>query len=172
VIIIESDSDMAGVEALIAPKPFKAKDKDPETLLIDFDLYIKCFNNYLVATGKDTANDRQRIALLQAVGGPDMVETVEEIWKVVLVSVRANAANGVVAVAADSLDQAIARIRQGIVGKTNLAMSRLRLFQQMGHGTQKFASWYREIFKQAKRCNWSDYNVETAAHDARQQTRS
>ena len=104
-IIIESDSDMAGVEALIAPKPFKAKDKDPETLLIDFDLYIKCFNNYLVATGKDTANDRQRIALLQAVGGPDMVETVEEIGKVVLVAVVANAANGVVAVAADSYSQ-------------------------------------------------------------------
>ena len=39
-----------GVDALIAPKPFKAKDKDPETLLIDFD----------------------KMALLLAVGGLDM----------------------------------------------------------------------------------------------------
>ena len=38
---------------------------------------------------------------------------------------------------------------------TNLAMSRLKLFQQMGQGTQQFALWYKEVYKQAKRCDWS-----------------
>ena len=77
-----SDSNMAavaGVDALIAPKPFKSKDKDPETLLIDFDLYIKSIKNFFIATGRDDANNKQKVALLQAVGGPDMVDMVEEV---------------------------------------------------------------------------------------------
>ena len=49
---------MAGVDALIAPKPFKAKDKDPESLLIDFDLYVKAVKNFFVATNKDNATDK------------------------------------------------------------------------------------------------------------------
>ena len=43
---------MAGVEALIAPKAFKAKDKDPETLLVDYDLYLKAMRIFSVATNK------------------------------------------------------------------------------------------------------------------------
>ena len=157
---------MAGVDALIAPKAFKGKDKEAETLLIDFDLYVKTITNFFIATGKDTANDRQKVALLQAVGGPDMVDLVEEVGKVTLVATAADVANEVAAVEADSFEQAIEKIRQGIVGKTNQAMSRLKLFQQMGQGTQKFATWYKEVFKQAKRCDWSTYNVEEAARDA------
>ena len=151
---------------MIAPKAFKGKDKEAETLLIDFDLYVKTITNFFIATGKDTANDRQKVALLQAVGGPDMVDLVEEVGKVTLVATAADVANEVAAVEADSFEQAIEKIRQGIVGKTNQAMSRLKLFQRMGQGTQKFASWYKEVFKQAKRCDWSTYNVEEAARDA------
>ena len=126
---------MAGVDALIAPKAFKAKDKDAESLVIDFDLYVKTIKNFFVATGKDTATDKQKVALLQAVGDPDMVDLVEEVGKVTLEPIAENAANGVAAVAADTFAQAIEKIRQGIVGKTNQAMSRLKLFQQMGQGT-------------------------------------
>jgi hypothetical protein len=32
---------MATIEAMLAPKPFKGKDLDPEYLLIDFDKYVK-----------------------------------------------------------------------------------------------------------------------------------
>jgi hypothetical protein len=152
---------MAGVDALIAPKAFKAKDKEAEVLLIDFDLYVKTIRNFFIATGKDTATDQ-----IQAVGGPDMVDLVEEVGKVILVAIAADAANEVEAVEADTFEQAIEKIRQGIVGKTNQAMSRLKLFQQMGQGTQKFASWHKEVFKQAKRCDWSLYNAEEAARDA------
>ena len=110
---------VAGVDALITPKPFKSKDKDPETLLIDFDLYIKTIKNFFIATGRDDANNKQKVALLQAVGGPDMVEEV---------------------VNADTFEQAIEKIRNGIIGKTNQAMSRLRLFQQMGQGKKRYTS--------------------------------
>ena len=44
---------MATLEAMLAPKQFSSKAKDPEQLLIDFDLYIKTVNNYLLAVEKD-----------------------------------------------------------------------------------------------------------------------
>ena len=100
-----------------------------------------------------------------AVGGPDMVDMVEEVGKVVLVTVSADAANNVAAVSADTFEQAVEKIRNGIVGKTNQAMSRLRLFQQMGQGSQKFGAGQKEIYKQAKRCDWSNYGTEEAARD-------
>ena len=157
---------MNGVEGLIAPRQFKGKDKDPETLLIDFDLYIKTVKNFFIATDKDGVPDKQKIALLQAVGGVDMVDLVEETGKVNMVAIPADANNGIEAVAADTFDQAIDKIRQGIVNKTNQAMSRLKLFQQMDQGKQKFEPWTREIFKQSLRCNWDGYNTEAAARDA------
>ena len=36
---------MATMEALLAPKVFKTKDKEPEQLLIDFDTYMKTVKN-------------------------------------------------------------------------------------------------------------------------------
>ena len=97
-----------------------------------------------------------------------MVDPVEEVGKVVLVAVMADAANAVEAeaVAADSYQKAIDKIRQGIVGKTNQAMSRLKLFQQMGQGSQKFLNWHKEVYKQPKRCDWTGYSAEEAARDA------
>ena len=44
-------------------------------------------------------------------------------------------------------------------------MSRLRLFQQMGQGSQKFGAWQKEIYKQAKRCTWTNYGIEDATRD-------
>ena len=49
----------AGVDALIAPKAFKSKDKDPETLLIDFDLYIKTIKNFFITTERDGVANKQ-----------------------------------------------------------------------------------------------------------------
>ena len=108
----------------LPPKPFKSKDRDPETLLIGFDLYIKTIKNFFIATGRDGVNSKQqvrrKVALLQAVGGPDMVE---EVGKVVLVAVTTTDAanNNVAAVSADTFEQAVEKIRNGIIGKTNQA---------------------------------------------------
>ena len=49
---------MATLEAMLAPKQFSSKGKDPEQLLIDFDLYIKTVNNYLLAVEKDNASSK------------------------------------------------------------------------------------------------------------------
>ena len=144
-----------GVDALIAPKASKLKDIDPETLLIDSDLYIETIKNFFIANGRDAANSKQKVVLLQAVGGPDMVDMVEKVGKVILVDVASDADNNVAALDADTFEQALEKIRNGIIGKTNQAMSRLRLFQPMGQGSQKFRAWQKEIYKQAKCCNWS-----------------
>ena len=70
---------MATLEAMLAPKAFKAKGKDPEELLIDFDLYIKTVNNYLLAVEKEQASDNVKLATLQALGGPYMVDLLEQV---------------------------------------------------------------------------------------------
>ena len=75
---------------------FKAKDKEPEQLLIDFDAYMKTVKNFFIATAKDGAADRTKLAILQAIGGPDMVNLVEIVGKVQLEVVVADAPNGVV----------------------------------------------------------------------------
>ena len=49
---------------------------------------------------------------------------------------------------------------------TNQAMSRLKLFQQMAQGEQRFGTWAQEVLKQAKRCTWQDYDEKWAARDA------
>ena len=36
----------------------------------------------------------------------------------------------------------------------------------MGQGSQKFAVWHKEIYKQAKRCDWSNLGMDDAARDA------
>ena len=41
---------MATVDALLAPKVFNLKDKEPEQLLIDFDAYKKTVKNFFIAT--------------------------------------------------------------------------------------------------------------------------
>lgn len=122
---------MATVDALLAPKVFNLKDKEPEQLLIDFDAYKKTVKNFFIATAKDGATDRTKLAILQAIGGPDMVNLVEIVGKVQLEAVAADVANGVEKVEADTYLQAIEKIRKGIVARTNQAMSRLKLFQQM-----------------------------------------
>ena len=90
---------MANLEAMIAPKVCVEKGKDPEQLLIDFDLYIKTVNNYLLAVEKD----KVKLATLQALGGPDMVDLLEQVGKVNLLdtlAVVADEENGIQAVAA------------------------------------------------------------------------
>ena len=86
-------------------------------------------------------------------GGVDRIELAEETGKVVLVGVAADENIGRAAVVADTFDQAVEKIRQGSVSKTNQAMSGQKLIQQMEQGSHKFEGWAREIFKQSQRCD-------------------
>ena len=83
------------------------KDTDPDQPLIDFDAYMKTVKNFLIATAKDGAADHTKLGILQAIGGPHMVDLVEIVGKVQLVVVVADVVNGFKGVAADTYNQAI-----------------------------------------------------------------
>ena len=83
---------VSGLEALLAPGKFKGKDKDNEQLLVDFDLYVKTVNNFFITVGKDDASDKVKVATLQALGGPEMVDLLELVGKVQQVAIEADAA--------------------------------------------------------------------------------
>ena len=78
----------------------------------------------------------------------------------------ANNVEAVAEIPADTYEEGIDKIRKGIVARTNQAMSRLKLFQQMPQGQQAFGEWSQEIFKQAKRCDWDGYDSAKATRDA------
>ena len=93
---------VSALDALLAPGRFKGKEKDNEQLLVDFDLYVKTVNNFFITVGKDTATDKVKIATLQALGGPEMVDLLELVGKVQQEPIEQDEAGGVVAVAADT----------------------------------------------------------------------
>ena len=108
---------------------------------------------------KDNASDKVKLATLQALGGPDIVDLLEHVGKVNLLDTLAVAAdeeNGIQAAAAirgDKYEDGLEKVRKEIVARTNKAMSRLKLFQQMPQGRQLFGEWSQEVYKQAKRCD-------------------
>ena len=63
---------MAELAVLGSPGPFKARKKDPERMLADFNLYVKAIQNLLVLTDNNNAADAKKKALMQSVGGPDI----------------------------------------------------------------------------------------------------
>ena len=150
---------MATMEAMLAPKPFKGKDLDPEDLLIDFDKYVKMIRTFFIATGRVGATEQVKLAILLSVGGVDMEDLFEMVGKVNITGVVAVAADrdhnieAVEAVIADTFEEGVGKIRKGIVARTNQAMSRLKLLQQMPQGDSKFDEWSKEVMKQAKRCD-------------------
>ena len=166
----------SNLEALINPGLFKANRKNPEKLFVKFNLYVEQMENFFIATGKDNTSDKIKVAVLQAVGGPEMVALVKHVGKVKVTETPAvaevQAAQGVAAVArveaipADTFDQAVEKIRQGIRGQTNQAMAKFKLFKEMQQDGKTFAEWWPDVLEQAERCDWSKYNSETAARDA------
>ena len=143
---------------------------------MNFNLYIEQIENFFIATGKDGATDKVKVAVLQAVGGPEMVALVKHVGKVKLVetpAVRAViAAQGVAAVdrveavPADTFETVVEKIRQGIRGQTNQAMAKFKLFKEMQQDSKAFAEWWPDVLEQAERCDWSNYSSEMAARDA------
>ena len=164
------------IEALINPGPFKGSRKDPEKLLMKFNLYIEQIENFMLATDTDGSSDKRKLALLQAVGGVEMITLFKHVGKVKLSETPAVpevvAANGVAAIAAvaaipaDTFVEAVNKIRKGIVGQTNQAMTRYKLFQELPQDGGIFAEWWPKLIEQAERCDWSQYGAEMAARDA------
>ena len=59
---------MSGLAALVSPGTFKARKKEPERMLADFELYIKAMKDFLIVTGQNDSSDAVRKSMLRAVG--------------------------------------------------------------------------------------------------------
>ena len=140
------------IEALINPGPFKGSRKDPERLLVKFNRYIEQIENFMLATDTDGCSDKRKLALLQAVGGAEMIALFKHVGKVKLVAtpaVQPVAARGglpaieaAAEVPADTFLQAVQKIRTGILGQTNQTMTRYKLFQELPQDNVVFAEWW------------------------------
>ena len=137
--------------AIVNPGVFRARKKDPERMLTDFNLYMKSFSDFLVVTDNADTTGAKKKSLLRAVGGVDMVFLFDHVGKV-----------------ADdaSYEDAINAIRTAITGQTNQAMIRYKLFTGMAQGEESFSCWWAKVKEQADKCSFDSYNVEAAARDA------
>ena len=77
--------NLAAMASIINPGYFKAQKKNPEKLSLDFDLYLTSFNDFLMVTGNEGADNGKNKALLRAVGGLDMVWLFDFVGKVSIV---------------------------------------------------------------------------------------
>ena len=134
-----------------SPGVFKARKKDPEKMLADFDLYVKAVKNLMILTDNAEATDAKKKALMQSVGGADMIWLWDFMGKVE---------------EQDTYLQAIEKIRAAITGQTNQAMMKYKLFTGMEQEDQAFSSWWSSVKEQADKCNFTGYNQEKAARDA------
>jgi hypothetical protein len=142
---------MAELAVLGSPGQFKAKKKDPERMLADFNLYVKAIKNLMILTDNSNATDAKKKALMQSVGGQDIVWLFEYVGKVL---------DG------DTYDAAITKIRAAITGQTNQAVMKYKLFTGMKQEDQSFASWWTAVKEQADKCDFQGYNHDKAARDA------
>ena len=93
---------MSDLAALSSPGPFKARRKDPERMLTDFNLYVKAMKNLLVVTDNADASDAKKKALMQSVRGIDMVWMFEFMGKVT---------------EEDTYEEAIRKVKAGVTGQ-------------------------------------------------------
>ena len=117
---------MAGLAALVSPGNFKARKKEPERMLADFELYIKSMKDFLIVTQQNEASDAVKKSMLRAVGGPDMVWLFDHIGKVT---------DGM------TYNQAVEAIRRSITGQTSQSSMRFKLFTGMQQGSESFSNW-------------------------------
>ena len=142
---------MADLAALVSPGNFKARKKEPERMLADFELYIKSMKDFLIVTQQNEASDAVKKSMLRAVGGPDMVWLCDHIGKVT---------EGM------TYEQAVGAIRRSITGQTNQSAMRFKLFTGMQQGSESFSNWWTKITEQADKCDWTGYDSKKAAKDA------
>ena len=129
---------MAELAVLGSPGQFKAKKKDPERMLADFNLYVKAIKNLMILTDNSDATDAKKKALMQSVWGQGIVWLFEYVVKVL---------DG------DTYDAAITKIRAAMTGQTNQAVMKYKLFKGMKQEDQSFASWWTAVKEQADKCD-------------------
>ena len=116
---------MAGLATLASPGPFKARKKDSEKLLTDFNLYIKAINHLMTLTDNANVTNAKKKAMLQAIGGVDMIWLFEHHGKVV---------------DTDTYAGAVAKIKTALEGQTNQVSIRHTLFTKMPQEDKPFCN--------------------------------
>ena len=98
------------MEAMLAPKVFAGK---------EFDKYVKTIRTFFMATGRVTATDQVKLAILLSVGGTDMEDLFKQVGKVNVMAidaVEADIARGIEAddaIAADTFEAHAADATRG-----------------------------------------------------------
>ena len=142
------EAEMAEVMTLGSPRPFKAR-KDSEKLLTDFNLYIKAINHLMTLADNANATDAKKKAMLQAVGGVDMIWLFEHHGKMV---------------DTDTYARAVEKIKTALEGQTNQVSIGHTLFTKM---LQKpFAKWWSEVKEQSEKCTFDGYDSKIVCWDA------
>ena len=149
---------MAGIAAIASPGEFRVKDTDPEAVAAAFDRYVRRLENFFIVTRSrnqagvavDFDSDTKK-SLLLTIGGDEMIKLYDFVGKVAAV---------------DDYATTIDKIKNGLVGQTNQAMQRYRLFRQLPQGEQSFNVWWKSVKEQADKCTWTGYDGDQAAKDA------
>ena len=138
-------------------QPFKALDTNPGGTLESFNKYvdrIKLIFDLAFRKSDGTPyepTDKEKKSLLLYRGGDDMKDLFEHVGKVV---------------AADSFDEAITKIQEGLKERTNSTVQRNLLLTSFPQGSKSFEKWSKEITNTAKLISYTNYDWKAAAVDA------
>ena len=105
----------------------------------------------MMLTDNANVTDAKKKALLQAVGGVDMIWLFEHHGKVV---------------DTDMYVRAVEKIKTALEGQTNQASIRHTLFTKMPQGEKPFAMWWSEVKEQSEKCSFDGYDSKMACRDA------
>ena len=137
--------------------PFKALDTDPGGTKKQFIEYVDqmkllfqlCFRK---ADGTSyTPTDNEKKAMMLYKGEKDMKNLYEHVGKVV---------------EADTFEEAVQKIKEGLDARTNKVVQRNMLFTTFPQGSKSFERWSQEVCNAAKLISYANYDWSQAAVDA------
>ena len=136
---------------------FRTVEANPGATLKAFERYverIKLMNTLVFRKSDGTPyepSDKEKKAMLLFKGGDDMKSLFEYVGNVA---------------DADSFDEAIGKIREGLQKRTNKVVQRNMLFTDFPQGTKSFEKWSQEISTAAQLISYVDYDWKQATVDA------
>ena len=90
---------MAELAALVSPEQFKARKKEPERMLADFNLYVRSIKDLITVAGKEDASEGVKKAMIRSIGGKNMIYLFDHVGKVA---------------AEDTFEQALKKIQEAM----------------------------------------------------------
>ena len=139
------------------PGQFKVLDTNPGGTLESFNKYVdrmKLIFDLAFRKSDGTPydpTDKEKKSMLLFRGGDDMKDLFEHVGKVET---------------ADTFDQAVQKIQQGLQGRTNAAVQRNLLLTNHPQGSKSFERWSKEITNTAKLISYDNYDWQAASVDA------